>query len=52
MTVEQFVDVLDLFEVTITDDSGNEYLLCKCSDRQVLSAQPHGDGAVLIIFEK
>lgn len=52
MSIENFLNCLDGFEVEIVDDSGNTYLPCECEDRIVLSAQPHGENTILIIFEK
>lgn len=52
MTVENFINCLDGFNIEIVDDSGNSYIPCECGDRVVLCAQPYGENGILIIFEK
>lgn len=52
VTVEQFIECLDNFGVSIVDESGNELSLEFSENFSVISAQPDGDSCVLIIAER
>lgn len=52
MKVEEFIDVLDGFEVALCDNDGNEYNLGDVRNWQVVSAQPMLTGEIIIICEE
>lgn len=52
MKVEEFIGVIDGFEVALCDNDGNEYNLCDVREWLVVSAQPLTTSGMIIICEE